>query len=99
MLIIGIILWGMLIGAAAQLLLGANKHGGVNWTVALAAGVLGSFLGGLLIGLFDGQGFEFRPSGVIGSLVGAVILTAIWVWFDRSKGNPGLEASTAKGDS
>ncbi|MFZ2509832.1 MAG: hypothetical protein WAW85_01915 [Gordonia sp. (in: high G+C Gram-positive bacteria)] len=99
MLIIGIILWGMLIGAAAQLLLGANKHGGVNWTVALAAGVLGSFLGGLIIGLIDGHGFEFRPSGVIGSLVGAVILTGIWVWFDRNKGNPGLEATGTKANS
>ncbi len=99
MLIIGIILWGMLIGAAAQLLLGANKRGGVNWTVALTAGILGSFLGGLIIALFDGRGFEFRPSGIIGSLVGALILTGIWVWFDRSKGNPGLEASSTKANS
>ncbi|GAC56014.1 hypothetical protein GOHSU_02_01600 [Gordonia hirsuta DSM 44140 = NBRC 16056] len=99
MLIIGIILWGMLIGAAAQLLLGANKHGGVNWTVALAAGIVGSFLGGLIIGLITGHGFEFRPSGIIGSLVGALILTALWVWFDRNKGNPALMADAGKGDS
>lgn len=99
MLIIGIILWGMLIGAAAQLLLGANKRGGINWTVAFAAGILGSFVGGLLGGLISGEGFEFRPSGIIGSLIGALILTAIWVWFDRTKGNPGLESSSKKANS
>ncbi|GAA3967733.1 hypothetical protein [Gordonia caeni] len=83
MLIIGIILWGMLIGAAAQWILGATKGSGVNWGMALGAGVLGSFIGGLLGSLIAGEGFAFRPSGIIGSLIGALIVTAIWVWADR----------------
>ena len=41
--------------------------------LALTAGILGSFLGGLIIALFDGRGFEFRPSGIIGSLVGRAV--------------------------
>lgn len=52
---------------------------------ALAAGVLGSFVGGALGGLIAGEGFHFRPSGVIGSPVGAFIVTGIWVWIDRRK--------------
>lgn len=82
MLIIGIILWGMLIGAAAQWILGSTKGSGVNWGMALGAGVLGSFVGGALGSLIAGEGFAFRPSGIIGSLVGALIVTGIWVWVD-----------------
>ena len=81
MLIIGIILWGMLIGAAAQLILG--RRGGTDWGMALAAGLAGSFVGGLLISFVSGDGLELRPSGIIGSLVGAVIVTALWAWWQR----------------
>lgn len=83
MLIIGIILWGMLIGAAAQWILGSTKGSGVNWGLALGAGVLGSFVGGALGSLIAGEGFSFGPSGIISSLIGALIVTAIWVWLDR----------------
>ena len=79
MLIIGIILFGMLVGAAAQLLLGKGSKG-IDWTLAFAAGLIGSFVGGLLSSLVAGDGLELRPSGIIGSIVGAVIVTAIWRW-------------------
>jgi uncharacterized membrane protein YeaQ/YmgE (transglycosylase-associated protein family) len=55
MLILGILLFGMLAGAAAQLLLGSRVHG-INWTTALVAGLLGSFIGGLLVSLLAGDG-------------------------------------------
>jgi uncharacterized membrane protein YeaQ/YmgE (transglycosylase-associated protein family) len=77
MLIIAIILFGMLIGAGAQLLLG-RRDGSINWPMAFAAGIGGSFVGGLLSSLLAGDGLELRPSGIIGSLVGAVIVTALW---------------------
>ena len=79
MLIIGIILFGMLVGAAAQLILGRGSKG-VDWTMAFVAGLVGSFVGGLLASLISGDGLELRPSGIIGSIVGAVIVTAIWRW-------------------
>jgi len=81
MLIIGIILWGMLIGAAAQLILG--RRGGTDWGMALVAGLAGSFVGGLLVSFISGDGLELRASGIIGSLVGAIIVTALWVWWQR----------------
>lgn len=77
MLILSIILWGMLIGTLGQFILGKAK-GGVNWTLAIVAGLLGSFVGGLLSSLLSGEGFDLRPSGIIGSLVGAIITTIIW---------------------
>jgi len=85
MLILGLILFGMLVGAAAQLILG-REGGRVDWTMAIVAGLVGSFVGGLLISLLAGDGLDLRPSGIIGSLAGAVILTALWRWFaGRSK--------------
>jgi uncharacterized membrane protein YeaQ/YmgE (transglycosylase-associated protein family) len=70
----------MVIGAAAQLILGRSAKG-VDWTTALVSGLAGSFVGGLLISLLSGDGLEFRPSGIIGSLVGALIVTAAWQWW------------------
>ena len=77
MLIIGILLFGMLIGAAAQLLLGSSSRG-IDWTTAIVAGLVGSFVGGLLISLLSGDGLELRPSGIIGSIAGAVLVTLAW---------------------
>lgn len=79
MLILGIILFGMLVGAGAQLILGRSS-GGIDWTMAIVAGLVGSFIGGLLINLIAGNGLDLEPSGIIGSLVGAVIVTAVWQW-------------------
>ena len=81
MLIIGLILFGMLVGAGAQLILG--RRGGIDWGMALVSGLVGSFVGGLLLSLVSGDGLELRPSGIIGSLVGAVIVTAGWLWWSR----------------
>ncbi len=79
MLIIALILFGMLVGAAAQLILGKGSKG-IDWTMAFVAGLVGSFVGGLLASLISGDGLELRASGIIGSIVGAVIGTALWRW-------------------
>ena len=80
MLLIGIILFGMLVGAAAQLIVGKQAKG-VAWGSALAAGLVGSFIGGLIISLLFGDGLALRPSGIIGSLAGAIIVTIAWQWW------------------
>ena len=80
MLLLAIILFGMLIGAGAQLIVGRSAKG-VDWGRALAAGIVGSFIGGLIISVIAGDGLAFRPSGIIGSLAGAVIVTLAWQWW------------------
>jgi uncharacterized membrane protein YeaQ/YmgE (transglycosylase-associated protein family) len=82
MLVLAIILFGMLVGAGAQLILG-RKHGRIDWTTAIVAGLVGSFIGGLLSSLLSGDGLDLKPSGIIGSLVGALVITAVWRWWDR----------------
>ena len=85
MLIIGIVLFGMLVGAAAQLLL-RTRGRAINWTVAIVAGLLGSFVGGLLISLLAGDGLALRPSGIIGSIGGAILVTLVWsYWQGRQR--------------
>jgi uncharacterized membrane protein YeaQ/YmgE (transglycosylase-associated protein family) len=79
-LILGIILLGLVVGAAAQWVLG-RSGAGIDWGLALAAGLIGSFVGGLLGSLIAGDGLRIRPSGLIGSFIGALIVTAIWRWW------------------
>ncbi len=80
MLIIAIILFRPRPGALPQTLLGSGRAG-VAWTGGFAAGSGGSFVGGLLISLLAGDGLELRPSGIIGSIVGALIVTFAWQWW------------------
>lgn len=82
MLIIGIILFGMIVGAIAQLIL-RRGGSGINWPLAFGTGIAGSFVGGLLASLLAGDGIELRPSGIIGSVIGAIIVTLGW---ERFKG-------------
>jgi len=76
-LILALLAVALAAGWVAQLIVG-RSHGRTDWTQALVAGFIGSFVGGLLASLIAGDGFEFRPSGLIGSIVGAVIVTAAW---------------------
>lgn len=77
MLILGLIALGMLLGWLAQLVLG-RRRAGIDWTLALVAGLVGSFVGGLLVSLLAGDGLSLRPSGIIGSFVGALLVTVVW---------------------
>ena len=98
MLLLAIILFGMVVGAGAQLILG-RAGGRIDWTMAIVAGLVGSFIGGLLISLLSGDGLDLRPSGIIGSLVGAVVVTAAWRWWEgRSKPTAADRAAKRSGD-
>ncbi len=77
MLILALVIGGIFVGWIAQLLLG-RRSAQVDWAMALVAGIVGSFVGGLLFSLLAGDGLAIAPSGLIGSLIGAVIVTAVW---------------------
>ncbi|HKE54183.1 MAG TPA: GlsB/YeaQ/YmgE family stress response membrane protein [Actinomycetota bacterium] len=76
-LILALLAIALASGWIAQLIVG-RSHGKTDWTQALIAGFIGSFVGGLLASLIAGDGLRFRPSGLIGSIFGAVIVTAVW---------------------
>jgi uncharacterized membrane protein YeaQ/YmgE (transglycosylase-associated protein family) len=72
--------FGILVGAIAQFIVGRDG-GRIDWQIAIIAGLAGSFVGGLLASLIAGDGLALRPSGLIGSIVGAIIVTLIWRWY------------------
>jgi uncharacterized membrane protein YeaQ/YmgE (transglycosylase-associated protein family) len=74
-LILLIIAFGMLIGWLAQLALGQGTRPDGQ---SLVAGIVGSFVGGMLGSLLAGDGLAIRPSGIIGTFVGAVVVIVIW---------------------
>jgi uncharacterized membrane protein YeaQ/YmgE (transglycosylase-associated protein family) len=74
-LILALLAFGFLFGWLAQLALGMGSQPNGQ---TLVAGLVGSFVGGLLISLLAGDGLELRPSGFIGSFVGAVIVLVVW---------------------
>jgi len=76
-LILAIIIGGMFVGFVVQLLLGRRTEQ-IDWALALVAGLVGSFVGGLLFSLLAGDELAIRPSGLIGTFVGALIVTLGW---------------------
>ncbi|HEY8093432.1 MAG TPA: GlsB/YeaQ/YmgE family stress response membrane protein [Acidimicrobiales bacterium] len=71
MLILGMIAFGVLIGWVARTILGRSD---LSWGRTILFGILGSFVGGLIVSLISGDGLALRPSGIIGSIVGAILL-------------------------
>jgi uncharacterized membrane protein YeaQ/YmgE (transglycosylase-associated protein family) len=84
-LVFGILALGILAGGVAWLIVRGGRLRTVNWAEAFIAGILGSFVGGLLGSLIFGDGLELRPSGIIGSVVGAIIVLVVWGWIRRSR--------------
>ena len=83
MLILAILVIGIAAGWVAELIFSGGEK--VNWTEALVVGLIGSFVGGLLASLIAGDGFNIRWSGLIGSIVGAIIVLGIWRFIRRGR--------------
>jgi uncharacterized membrane protein YeaQ/YmgE (transglycosylase-associated protein family) len=80
MLLLAILAFGLLAGAVAQLVLGTGLYR-IAWAEALVAGLVGSFVGGMLASLLAGDGLRLRPSGLFGSVIGAIVVTAAYRWY------------------
>ena len=82
------VIWGLIAGAIAKMLMPGKDPGGIVVTILL--GIAGSLIGGFLfnaIGIGDGA----RYAGLIGSVIGAVILLFVYRLFsarhrDRATG-------------
>ncbi len=78
-LIITLLIVGLIAGALARLLVPGRDSIGIGATILI--GLVGSFVGGFLgYALFgkDSNEGAFQPSGLIGSVVGAVIVLLIY---------------------
>ena len=50
----------------------------MGWVGTMVLGIIGSFVGGTLAALLFGGTLELSASGLIGSIVGAIIVLLIW---------------------
>ncbi|MDQ6858327.1 MAG: GlsB/YeaQ/YmgE family stress response membrane protein [Chloroflexota bacterium] len=74
--IIGWIIIGLIAGAIARWIMpGADPMG---WLGTIVLGIVGSFVGGFILNLVTGNGMELSPSGIIGSILGALLVLFIW---------------------
>lgn len=71
---LGWILFGLVVGAIAKLLMPGKDPGG--WIVTILLGIAGSFIGGFIAQAVLGR--EESTAGWIGSILGAILLLFIY---------------------
>ena len=73
--ILGWILFGLVVGALAKLVMPGRDPGG--WIVTILLGIVGALVGGFLgraLGLYN----EGEPAGFVGAFIGAIIVLAVY---------------------
>lgn len=84
------ILWAILVWAAFGLVCGAigrlliPGRQPMSWFMTMILGVVGSFAGGFIAYLFR-DGDLVQPSGFLMSILGAVVVLAIYIYTARSR--------------
>ncbi len=84
--IIGLIVIGLIAGLIARAVIPGKQSMGILLTIVL--GIVGSFIGGFLGFLIfgsDPNGGFLQPSGIIGSIIGAIIVLGLYVFFARRR--------------
>jgi uncharacterized membrane protein YeaQ/YmgE (transglycosylase-associated protein family) len=79
--IVSLIIIGLIAGALARLIVPGKQSMSVLMTIVL--GMIGSFVGGFLGYLLfhqDAGAGVLQPSGIIGSVIGAIIVMLVWTW-------------------
>jgi uncharacterized membrane protein YeaQ/YmgE (transglycosylase-associated protein family) len=50
----------------------------MGWLGTMILGVVGSFVGGTLAALLFGGTLDVSPTGIVGSIIGAIVVLLIW---------------------
>jgi uncharacterized membrane protein YeaQ/YmgE (transglycosylase-associated protein family) len=74
------IIVGLIAGLIARAIMPGNDS--MGWIATIVLGVVGSFVGGLLASLVfhdnTAGASDFHPTGIVGSVIGALIVLGIW---------------------
>ena len=77
MIVLGWIVFGLIAGAIARLLMPGRQPMGIILTIVL--GIVGSFVGGVIGNAFHGVPLsEPAPAGWLGSIVGALLVLIVY---------------------
>ena len=76
MIILAFIVIALVAGFVANWLVGRSR-GYETWELFLA-GLVGSFVGGLIFNLLAGNGIDFQITGLVGSILGAIVVLLIY---------------------
>jgi uncharacterized membrane protein YeaQ/YmgE (transglycosylase-associated protein family) len=77
-----VLLFGLVVGVVARLLVPGREPGG--WITSILLGIFGSFVGGWL-GRLMGVSAEGQPAGFVMSVIGAVVLLLGYHFFIRGR--------------
>jgi uncharacterized membrane protein YeaQ/YmgE (transglycosylase-associated protein family) len=81
--IIGWIIFGAIVGVIARFIMPGRDP--MGWFMTILLGIVGSVVGGLLLGLLIG-GRTTDPAGWIGSVLGALLLLWLYRKFGTGRG-------------
>ena len=85
--VVMLILIPLVAGFVANMVVGKNANF-QNWEL-FVAGIIGSFVGGTILNLLLNGDLEISISGLLGSILGAIIVLGGWAWWRIRAGTSG----------
>ena len=76
MIILAFVVIALVAGYVANFLVGRQRKY-EPWEL-FVIGIVGSFIGGAIFAFLDGGSLDLRPSGLIGSCIGAIVALVIY---------------------
>jgi uncharacterized membrane protein YeaQ/YmgE (transglycosylase-associated protein family) len=85
--IVAMIVVGLIAGLLARAIMPGNDS--MGWIATIVLGIVGSFVGGLLASVLlhdnTANTSDFHPTGIVGSVIGALIVLGIWHFARRRR--------------
>jgi len=81
--ILGWIIFGLIAGAIARLLVPGRDP--MGWIATILLGIVGSVVGGMIAYALKLGTDPYQPAGWIFSIIGAIVALLIYHWMNKSK--------------